>query len=242
MRPANAREPYGRAPPVRLAPGEELLRPKASLGLAIPEPRLPAGVQSFRLAGLCRSHLSGLRSAVHLSRGGMVPSYGLRPSSARLALDSLIRRMYRGWGGAASRVAPLERAGKDGSTGVRSRIESRGINVDCLAPGEVLCARQHLAGVVLSRDILLAGGAPQAWRRVRAEHRCCVHGGAARLSPRHGVAPGSGPSLIGVLPRWVREGVELDGGSGCLEGRLWLLTHGALQRRPGVGLLTASAA
>ena len=42
--------------------------------------------------------------------------------------------MYRGWGGAASRVAPLERAGKDVSTGVRSRIESRGINVDCLAP------------------------------------------------------------------------------------------------------------
>ena len=127
---------------------------------------------------------AGLRSAVHLSRGGMV-------------------RMYRGWGGTASREVSLERAGKDVSTGVRSRIESRGINVDCLAPGEVLCARQQLAGKELSRDILLAGGAPQAWRRVRAEHRFCVHGGAARLSPRRGGAPGPGQSIFGVLPRWV---------------------------------------
>ena len=39
-------EPWGWAPRVRSAPGEELLCPQASLGLAIPEPRLPAGRRS----------------------------------------------------------------------------------------------------------------------------------------------------------------------------------------------------
>lgn len=134
--------------------------------------------------------------------GLAIPETRLPAGVARLHASVQVRigSDVPGWGGASEGMTSLSGQGNQHQRASASAIESRGINGFCMAPGEVPFARQHLAGVELTRDIPLA-----------AELRQC--GGARAKSTPSCVAlrlVKANPESACCLPS-VR-GVELHGG------------------------------